>query len=71
MKDGESLKDYFSKIMEIFNHMKTLGEIFTSQRIVEKKFISVTEKFNSIVTVLENTKDLTKLTVEELMGSIT
>ena len=64
------LKDYFSRIMEVVNQMKTYGESITNQRIVEKILISLPEKYNPIVAVIENMNDLISLSVEELMGSI-
>ncbi|XP_059635759.1 uncharacterized protein LOC132277936 [Cornus florida] len=70
MKEMELLKDYFSRIMEVVNQMKTYGEDISNQRIVEKILISLPEKYDSIVTAIEETKELENLSVEELMGSI-
>ena len=70
MMDREMLKDYFSRIMEVVNQMKTYGESIPNQRIDEKILISLSEKYNPIVAVIENMNDLTTLSVEELMGSI-
>ncbi|XP_059628627.1 uncharacterized protein LOC132271301 [Cornus florida] len=49
---------------------KTYGEDISNQRIVEKILISLLEKYDSIVAVIEETKELENLSVEELMGSI-
>ncbi|XP_059670703.1 uncharacterized protein LOC132316214 [Cornus florida] len=49
---------------------KTYGEDISNQRIVEKILISLPEKYDSIVAVIEETKELENLSVEELMGSI-
>ncbi|XP_059627041.1 uncharacterized protein LOC132269821 [Cornus florida] len=55
---------------KVVNQMKTYGEDISNQRIVEKILISLPEKYDSIVAVIEETKKLENLSVEELMGSI-
>ncbi|KAL5727667.1 hypothetical protein ACHQM5_000836 [Ranunculus cassubicifolius] len=70
MKEMELLKDYFTRVMEVINQMKTYGETISSQRIVEKILISLPEKYDPVVAVIEQTKDLATLGIEELMGSI-
>ncbi|GMP68220.1 hypothetical protein CsSME_00027903 [Camellia sinensis var. sinensis] len=70
MKDMELLKDYFSRVVELANQMKIYGDNNTNQRVVEKILISLPEKYNPIVAVIEETKDLAYLSIEELMGSI-
>ncbi|XP_059650473.1 uncharacterized protein LOC132296279 [Cornus florida] len=69
-KEIELLKDYFSKLMEMVNQMKTYGEDISNQRIVEKSLISFPKKYDPIVAVIEETKELEDFSVEELMGSI-
>ena len=46
------------------------GEDIQEKRIVEKNLISVTEKFDPSVTTIESTRDLTTLSVTELMGTL-
>ncbi|KAK2977872.1 hypothetical protein RJ640_020216 [Escallonia rubra] len=70
MKDSESLQDYFSRLMELVNQMKINGEQIADKRIVEKILISLPEKFDPIVAVIEESKDLSTLNVHELMGSL-
>ncbi|XP_059639810.1 uncharacterized protein LOC132282221 [Cornus florida] len=55
---------------KVVNQMKTYGEDISIQRIVEKILISLPEKYDSIVAVIEETKEFENLSVEELMGSI-
>ncbi|XP_059658882.1 uncharacterized protein LOC132305224 [Cornus florida] len=55
---------------KVVNQMKTYGEDISNQRIIEKILISLPKKYDSIVTVIEETKELENLSVEELMGSI-
>ncbi|GMP66280.1 hypothetical protein CsSME_00026696 [Camellia sinensis var. sinensis] len=70
MKDMELLKDYFSRVMELVNQMKIYGDNITNQRVVEKILLSLPEKYSPIVAVIEETKNLANLSIEELMGSI-
>ncbi|XP_028088668.1 uncharacterized protein LOC114289200 [Camellia sinensis] len=70
MKDMELLKDYFSRVMELINQMKIYRDNITNQRVVEKILISLPEKYNPIAAVIEETKDLADLNIEDLMGSI-
>ncbi|KAK0582068.1 hypothetical protein LWI29_021146 [Acer saccharum] len=70
MKESESVKEYFSRVIGVVNHMRTLGEDVTDQKVVEKILISLPEKYEHIVAAIEESKDLTTLSVEQLMGSL-
>ncbi|CAN6703120.1 unnamed protein product [Malus baccata var. baccata] len=70
MKDDELLDDYLSRLSEIINQMKSNGEILSDERIVQKYLISLPRKYDNIVSIIEETKDLSTLSVEELIGSL-
>ena len=70
MSDSESVQDYYTKITKIVNEMKTFGEQISDSRIVEKVLVSLPQKFDSMVSIIEETKDITSLSVQELMGSL-
>nr|KYP32803.1 hypothetical protein KK1_046417 [Cajanus cajan] len=70
MKEFETVKDYYSKIKEIVNQMKVYRENILDKKIVEKIIISVPRKYDPIVTTIEQKKDLSTLSVTELMGSL-
>ena len=70
MKDSENIQSYHARVMEIVNQMKTYGDNISDQHVVEKILISLTDKYEYIVAVIEETKDLTKLSIKELMGSL-
>ena len=70
MRDSEQLKDYFTRFLDVVNQMKTYGDPISDQRVVEKILISLPERYDSIVSVIEQTKDLETLVVEDLMGTI-
>ncbi|XP_062074885.1 uncharacterized protein LOC133778885 [Humulus lupulus] len=70
MRDNETAKDYYSRIREIVNKMGAYGEIISDKKIVDKILISCTEKYDAIISVIEETKDLDTLSPTELMGSL-
>ncbi|TXG67208.1 hypothetical protein EZV62_008483 [Acer yangbiense] len=70
MKESESVKEYCSRLIELVNQMRTYGEEVTDQRIVQKILISLTDKYDHVVAAVEESKDLTTLTITELMGSL-
>ncbi|KAK4408463.1 hypothetical protein Sango_0427300 [Sesamum angolense] len=69
MKDSETIDEYYTKVRELVNQLKAYGEDIPEKRVVEKLLISVTEKYDPIITTIEETKDITTLTVE-LVGSL-
>ena len=64
MKDDELLDDYLSRLSKIINQMKSYGEIFFDERIVQNYLISLPRKYDNIVSIIEETKDLSTLSVE-------
>ena len=70
MKEGESIKDFHSRVAEIVNQIKVTGETIDEKKIVERILRSLTPKFELVVAVIEETKDLGKLPMTELMGSL-
>jgi len=70
MKEFETVKDYYTKIRELVSEMKTYGDNILDKRIIEKILISIPRKYDAIVTTIEQTKDLSTLSVTELIGSL-
>jgi len=70
MKVGESITDYFARVMSIANKMWVYGEKMKDVTIVEKILRSLTDNFNYIVCSIEESKDIDALTIDELQSSL-
>ena len=70
MNGGELVNNYITKVQDLVNQMKALGEDIPKQRIVEKILKSVGEikKFEMVATSIEVSKDLTIMKVDKLSG---
>lgn len=70
MKENENLNEYVNRLSELVNQMKSHGDTIEDRRIVDKILISLTARFDPMVGVIEETKDLSTLTIQGLMGSL-
>lgn len=70
MNESDSINTFTTKLIETGNQLRLHGEEKSDYQMVQKILISLPEKFDSIVGVLEQTKDLTVLSVTELIGTL-
>ena len=56
--------------MTVTNNLKRNGEKLDEVRIMEKVLRSLDSKFEHIVAVVEETKDLETMTMEQVLGSL-
>lgn len=66
MHNDESIVSFFLCIDEIVNHMKELGDEIKDTTLVQKILRSLTPKFESKVSAIEEKKDMQTLTVVQL-----
>ena len=70
IKDSESIKEYMNIVMNVVNQIRLLGDEFPESRIVEKVLVTLPERFESKISLLENSKDLLKLSLSELANAL-
>ena len=56
--------------MHCNNQLRSNGETIEDQRIVEKILRSMTRRYEHIVVAIEESKDLSTLSINSLMGSL-
>ena len=66
MEEEESISQYYDKVINLTNQMTRKGETVTDVMKVEKVPITLTPRFDHIVVVLEEYKDLDSMKIEEL-----
>ena len=70
MKEGEKVDEYFARTLTIANKMKAHGERMEQLMIVEKILRSMTPKFDYVVCSIEESNNLTTMTIDELQSSL-
>nr|XP_017183598.2 uncharacterized protein LOC108171661 [Malus domestica] len=68
MRDDESLTGYLTRLNDLINQMKTFGEILSNERLVQKVLISLTKIYDPICLVIENTKCLESVELQEVLA---
>eukprot|EP00253_Pinus_taeda_P005677 PITA_05677 len=71
MYNDESVANYFLRVDEIFNCMKILGEEIKEVVVVEKVQRSLSPRFESKVSVIEEKENLQHLKMSQLHGILT
>ncbi|KAG8491616.1 hypothetical protein CXB51_014995 [Gossypium anomalum] len=70
MKESESIKQYSDRIMVTVNSIRLLCEDFSDSRVVEKVITTLPERFESKISSLEDSRDLTTISLSELVNSL-
>ncbi|KAI9177638.1 hypothetical protein LWI28_017655 [Acer negundo] len=70
MKESEKVNEYFARTLTIANKMKAHGERMEQSMIIEKILRSMTLKFNYVVCSIEESNDLSIMTIDELQSSL-
>ncbi|XP_048431181.1 uncharacterized protein LOC125473010 [Pyrus x bretschneideri] len=68
MCDDESLTGYLTRLNDLINQMKTFGETLSNERLVQKVLISLTKIYDPICLVIENTKCLESVELQEVLA---
>ncbi|KAE8678027.1 hypothetical protein F3Y22_tig00111458pilonHSYRG00129 [Hibiscus syriacus] len=70
MKPNEDIKAMTDRFSTIVNGLKSYGEIISNEKLVRKLVYSLPKSWQSKKTAIIESKDLTSLTLEELIGSL-
>ena len=70
MSENENIQEFFSRVTIIVNQIRSYGDTIKDIKIVQKILRSLPAKYDHIVVAIEEAKDLTPLTLTELMGSL-
>ncbi|KAL4385320.1 hypothetical protein GQ457_15G022950 [Hibiscus cannabinus] len=70
MKESETVKQYSDKIMAIVNNIRLLGDEFSEKKIVEKVITTLPEKYESKISSLEDSRDLSSISLSELINAL-
>lgn len=70
MKISENISEYATRLKTVANEMKRNGETLTNVRVMEKLPRSLTRKFDYVVIAIEESKDFSLISIDELVGSL-
>ena len=70
MEDDESFDEFYAKLKDIVNSAFNLGETIPKPKIVRKVLRSLPERFHAKITAIEESKDIDKIPLTELVGNL-
>ncbi|CAL8990799.1 unnamed protein product [Prunus brigantina] len=70
MREDESLSAYLTKLFDLINQMRGYGEELSRERIVQKMLISLLPVYDPICFVIEHSRDLDAIEVQEVVASL-
>ena len=70
MEEDESFNEFYAKLKDIVNSAFNLGETIPEPEIVRKVLRSLLERFQAKITVIEESKDIDKISLTELVGNL-
>ena len=70
MKEDESFDKFYAKLKDIVNSAFNLRETIPEPKIVRKVLKSLPERFHAKITAIEESKDIEKIPLIELVGNL-
>ena len=70
MKENESFDEFYAKLKDIVNSVFNLGETIFEPKIVRKVLRFLLERFHAKITTIEDSKDIDKIPLTELVGNL-
>ena len=70
MEEDESYDEFHAKLKDIVNSAFNIRETILEPKIVRKMLRSLSEKFHAKITAIEESKDIDKIPLTELVGNL-
>ncbi|XP_057996488.1 uncharacterized protein LOC131175832 [Hevea brasiliensis] len=70
MKSDETINEMYDRFVEIIGGIKSLGMTFTNEELAKKILRSLPKEWLPKVTLLKDSKDLSKVQLDELLGNL-
>ena len=70
MEPSETISDIYTRFTNIINSLKSLRKVYTNQELVNKILRSLLASWDTKVTVIQETKVVDVLFIEQLIGSL-
>ena len=70
MEEDESFNEFYAKLKDIVNSVFNLGETIPEPKILRKVLKSLLERFHAKITAIEESKDIDKIPLTELVGNL-
>ena len=70
MEEDESFDEFYAKLKDIVNSAINLRETIQKPKIVKKVLRSLPERFHAKITVIEESKDIDKISLIELVCNL-
>ena len=70
MEEDESFDEFYAKLKDIMNSVFNLGETIVEPKIVKKVLKSLPKRFHAKITAIEESKDIDKIPLTELVGNL-
>ncbi|KAM3284440.1 hypothetical protein P3S67_023239 [Capsicum chacoense] len=70
MKESKTIKDYADQLLDLANKVRLFSKNFTDERIIQKILVTLPEKYEATISSLENSKDLSSITLAELINAL-
>ena len=70
MEEDKSFDEFYAKLKDIVNSSFNLAETILKPKIVKKVLRSLPERFHAKITVIEESKDIDKIPLTELVGNL-
>ena len=70
MEEDESFDESYAKLKDIVNSVFNLGETIPEPKIVRKVLRSLLERFHAKIMAIEESKDIDKISLTELVSNL-